>query len=77
MPSKLQETKYSMSYWSWALQDSYFAAAFIAVSSTGFGNLALMIGTQPDYLAWAHYVSSLLLLGMLLPIFDTINFYQI
>ena len=36
-----------------------------------------MIGTQSDFLALAHYVSSLLLLDSLLSIFYTINVYQI
>ena len=66
-----------MSYINWAIEDSYYEAAFIALRSASVGHLALMIVTQLDYLDRAHYVFSLLPSDILLPIFYTINFYQI
>ena len=69
MPTKKQESKYNLRYWYRALEDSYFAAAFLALISPSLGELALMIGTETDYLAWARCVFSLIPSDMLLSIF--------
>ena len=76
MPSNSQESKYSLSYIYRALEDSYFAAAFIALRSASFGDLALMIGTEIDYIVLADYVFSSLLLDILLSMYYKFKSYQ-
>ena len=77
MASKSEYAKYSLFYISSALEDSYSAAAFVTNPSPSVVHLALIIGTQFDYLVIAGYVLLHLLLDMLLSIFYIIDNYEI
>ena len=62
LSSNSENAKYSLSYISGALEDLYISSTFITNRSPSIIQLALMIGTQPDYLALGYYLFSLLLL---------------